>query len=63
MIVFLYILLIIAIVGFSIYGWWYNTPKNKGKRGEEEVFNILLQLPDEYHLMNDVILQTNNGTT
>lgn len=61
--IFLYILIIAAIVCFSIYGWWYNTPKNKGKRGEEEIFNILMQLPDEYHLMNDVILQTNNGTT
>ena len=59
----LLILIIIAIVGFTIYGWWYSTPKNKGKRGEKWVFNILLQLPDEYHLMNDVILQTNNGTT
>ena len=57
------ILILVAIVGFTIYGWWYNTPKNKGKRGEEWVFNILLQLPDEYHLMNDVIMQTNNGTT
>ena len=60
---FLSILVIVAIVGLTIFGWWYNSPKQKGKRGEMRIHDILMQLPDEYHVMDDVMLKTTNGTT
>lgn len=56
---FLFILLIALIIYFA----WYNSPKQKGKRGEEKVYKILLELPDDYHIFNDVILDTGKGTT
>ena len=31
--------------------------------GEERVHNILMQLPDEYYLIDDVVLETGKGTT
>lgn len=40
-----------------------NTPERKGKRGEEKVQNLLMQLPDDYLVMNDIMLRTNMGTT
>ena len=30
-----------------------NTPERKGKQGEEKVQNLLMQLPDDYLVMND----------
>ncbi|MBR4387859.1 MAG: NERD domain-containing protein [Prevotella sp.] len=53
-------LLTIAFVG---YCWWYFSPKQKGKRGEAKVHEILSQLPEEYIIMDDVVLPTNKGTT
>ena len=60
---FLSIFLIFAIISLTIFGWWYNSPKQKGKRGEIRIHDILMQLPDEYHVMDDVMLKTTNGTT
>ena len=60
---FLSIFLIFAIISLTIFGWWYNSPKQKGKRGEMRIHDILMQLPDEYHVMDDVMLKTTNGTT
>lgn len=60
---FLSILVIVAIIALTIFGWWYNSPRQKGKRGEMRIHDILIQLPDEYHLMDDVMLKTTNGTT
>ena len=60
---FLSIFLIVAIISLTIFGWWYNSPKQKGKRGEMRIHDILMQLPDEYHVMDDVMLKTTNGTT
>jgi len=39
------------------------SPKIKGKRGESRVFHILKKLPDEYCLLNDIMLKTKNGRT
>ena len=39
---FLSILLIAAVIGLTIFGWWYNSPKQKGKRGEMRIQDILL---------------------
>ena len=63
MLLFLSIPLIVAIIGLTIFGWWYNSPRQKGKRGEMRIHNILMRLPDEYHVMDDVMLKTTNGTT
>lgn len=60
---FLSILIFAAIVGLVVFGWWYNSPKQKGKRGEQRVHDILSHLPDEYHVLDDVVLKTEKGTT
>ena len=57
------ILVIIAVLGFGIFIWWYNSPEQKGKRGEKQVHKILSMLPPEYHVLDDVVLETSNGTT
>lgn len=57
------ILILLAAVGFVIFGWWYNSPQQKGKRGETRVHDILMQLPDEYYVLDDVVLKTERGTT
>lgn len=41
----------------------HNTPEYKGKEGETKVHNILVQLPDEYLIVDDIILKTKRGTT
>lgn len=60
---FLSLLIFAAIVGLVVFGWWYNSPKQKGKRGEQRVHDILSHLPDEYHVFDDVVLKTEKGTT
>ena len=56
-------LVLIAVVGLIIFGWWYNSPKQKGKRGENRVNKLLLNLPEEYRVFDDVVLNTVKGTT
>lgn len=63
MIAFLAIILFVLIVGANVFQYWYNSSAQKGKRGESIVHNILAQLPDEYHLLDDVVLLTKRGTT
>lgn len=60
---FLSILIFVAIIGIAVFGWWYNSPKQKGKRGEQRTNDFLSHLPDEYHVLNDVVLKTEKGTT
>ena len=60
---FISILIIVAIISLTIFRWWYNLPQQKGKRGEMRIHDILMKLPDEYHVMDDVMLKTTNGTT
>ena len=57
------IFIALAIGGVFIYLAKCGTPEYKGKMGEERVHNILMQLPDEYYLMDDIILETGKGTT
>lgn len=59
----IYVLAFIALVGVAIFRWWYNSPEEKGKRGETRVNDILCQLSGEYHILNDVVLPTEKGTT
>ena len=40
-----------------------NSPEHKGKVGEKKVQNLLMQLPDEYLIMDDIMLRTSRGTT
>lgn len=40
-----------------------STPEYKGEIGEEIVHNILMRLPDEYLVMDDIMLKTDRGTT
>ena len=56
-------LIIIAFIALVIYLCWYNSPKQKGKRGEARIHDVIMQLPDEYHVLDDVVLPTNRGTT
>ena len=57
------ILISIIVVGIIIFGWWYNSAKQKGKRGEKRIHELLSKLPDEYYILDDVVLKTEKGTT
>ena len=57
------IIVVVLFVSLSIYLAWYNSPKQKGKRGEAYIHNVLMQLSDEYTIIDDVILLTEHGTT
>lgn len=46
-----------------IFGIWYNSPKQKGKRGEKSVNETLDLLPNEYFSLNNIMLATKSGTT
>lgn len=59
----LIIFVIVFFFSLSIYLAWYNSPKQKGKRGEAYIHNVLMQLSDEYTIIDDVILPTEYGTT
>ena len=59
---FLSIVIFIIVVGAISFGRWYNSPKQKGKRGENRVNDILSHLSNEYHILNDVVLKTDRGT-
>ena len=56
-------LIIILIIVLFIYLAWYNSARQKGKRGEMRVSTILSQLPDEYTILNDLVFKTEKGTT
>ena len=61
--IFLYIIFAVVVGGAIFLKWWYSSPKYKGKEGENRVHNILMQLPDDYVILDDVVLRTNRGTT
>ncbi|MBR6282985.1 MAG: NERD domain-containing protein [Muribaculaceae bacterium] len=63
MALFLLVLILIVFVAVKIFHWWYNLPEQIGKRGEIRVHNILSHLSDEYHILDDVVLKTERGTT
>lgn len=56
-------LIILLIVVLFVYLAWYNSAKQKGKRGEMRVSAILSQLSDEYTILNDLVFRTEKGTT
>ena len=52
------------VVAFKVFLLWWNSPKQKGARGERIVAKRLRDgLPDEYLIMNDVYLPLPDGTT
>ena len=57
------IILIVLVIAFIVWRAFRNTPEHKGKEGELHVHNILAQLPEEYTVLDDVVLKTNSGTT
>ena len=56
-------LIIILFAASIIYLAWYNSARQKGKRGEMRVTAILSQLSDEYTILNDMVFRTEKGTT
>ncbi len=60
---FFYILGFIAFIALVIFRKWYNSPHQKGIRGERRVHDFLMELPDDYHVIDDVVMRTKNGTT
>lgn len=55
-------LFVIFVILFCFLAW-YGSARQKGKRGEKLVAQVLSQLPEEYITLNDVVLPTANGTT
>ena len=52
------------LVVLRIFLLWWNSPKQKGKRGEKRVAGRLRKgLPDEYRILNDIYLPLPDGTT
>lgn len=60
---FITLLILTLFISLTIYLAWYNSARQKGKRGEMRVFSILSQLSDEYTILNDLVLRTDKGTT
>ena len=57
------IILIVLVVAFIVWQAIRNTPEHTGKEGELRVHNILAQLPEDYTILDDVMLKTGKGTT
>ncbi len=51
------------MVGVVIFRKWYNSSTQKGVRGEARVHKVLARLPEDYHLLEDIVLKTKRGTT
>ena len=59
----LIILVIVVLVAILFYRANYNSPESIGQRGEERVQNLLNNLPQDYYIFNDVVLETERGST
>lgn len=56
--------IIALLIASRIFLLWWNSPKQKGKRGERLVAMRLRKgLPDEYLILNDIYLPLPDGTT
>lgn len=54
----------VIMILFRLFLLWWNSPKQKGKRGEKLVAGRLRRgLPDEYRILNDIYLPLPDGTT
>ena len=55
---------ILLLVVFTLVMLWLGSARQKGKRGEKRVFNILSKsLPDGFIVLNDIYLPSSDGTT
>ncbi len=59
----LFLLLLLAVVGIAIYFYRYNSAQQKGMRGEKRINDVLASLPNDYHVLNDLVFKTEKGTT
>ena len=58
------IIIVILYIGIlAILRGLHNTSKSIGEMGEDITHNILMQLPEEYLIMDDIMLKTDRGTT
>lgn len=57
------VLVVVIAVALFVFSLWYKSPLQKGKRGEKKIADILVQLPEEYLILNDVVLSKGSGTT
>ena len=56
--------LVSLLVVFTMVMVWLGSARQKGKRGEKRVFNILSKsLPDGFIVLNDIYLPLSDGTT
>ena len=54
----------LLLVVFTLVMLWFGSARQKGKRGEKRVFNILSKgLPDGFIVLNDIYLPLSDGTT
>ena len=52
------------VIALKVFRWWWNSPEQKGRRGEKLVAERLRKgLPDEYLMLHDVYLPLPDGTT
>ena len=63
MTVLLSIVFVLVVIGILVAGLYYNSSTVKGKVGEAQIHNLLLRLPDEYTIFDDVVYKTQQGTT
>lgn len=59
----LIIVIIFIIIPFACSSTNDNSSKKIGEIGEARVKEILQNLPEGYHVLNDVVLKTEKGTT
>lgn len=56
------VVVIIIVAIFLIFKWLpFTTPKDIGNRGENRVRSILEQLPEDYYVVNDLLLRSDKG--
>lgn len=60
---FVFIVLLLLCLALSVLNSWLHSPKYKGRKGEERAHKVLEQLPDDYTIIDDVVLVTNSGST
>lgn len=56
------ILIVAVVIAGAYYYHLANSPEVKGKCGEQQVATLLDQLPESYHVLNDVVFDNGEGT-
>lgn len=58
-----FIILFFVLLGIAFFRYWKASPEQIGVEGERIVHNILSGLPEEYHVMDNLVLLKGKGTT